>query len=412
MAERAVLMFAYHFPPENEIGGARPFRFYKYLSRMGYRVQVFTAAEQRVPAPPGVHWIPDPFTSGSRRSAGWQMERAVRKTLAPGAMGTRWAWRASAAARAFLSANSVGQATVFSTFPPLGAHLAGWRTATGAGLPWIADFRDPMVYEQDSWAGLNSPQRGFARWLEKRSDASADAIIMNTDTAAEHYSRRHPFCGSRIHLLWNGFDPEDRICPLPLPARAHRLISHVGELYHGRTVTPLLESIGRLIGTARLSAQAIRIQLVGPAERDAIPNPDFIEEATRQGWLDLSTEPIPKPAALRIAQTSDGLLLLQPHSAVQVPGKLFEYLQIGRPILAFVMPDSPCERILRQSGIPYRCVYTGSAPAEVDAVVASFLDSRLETFRPSAWFEEQFNAERQTQTLSGWIESSHGGVSG
>ena len=29
MSNPVVLLIVYHFPPDNEIGGARPFRFYK-----------------------------------------------------------------------------------------------------------------------------------------------------------------------------------------------------------------------------------------------------------------------------------------------------------------------------------------------------------------------------------------------
>jgi hypothetical protein len=32
MAERIIVMFAYHFPPENLIGAVPPYRFCKYLS--------------------------------------------------------------------------------------------------------------------------------------------------------------------------------------------------------------------------------------------------------------------------------------------------------------------------------------------------------------------------------------------
>ena len=39
-------MIAYHFPPAPEIGGMRPFRFRKYLERIGYRCHVVTASPQ------------------------------------------------------------------------------------------------------------------------------------------------------------------------------------------------------------------------------------------------------------------------------------------------------------------------------------------------------------------------------
>jgi hypothetical protein len=39
-----VLIVAYHYPPDPGIGGARPYRFAKYLKRMGYRIHVIAAS--------------------------------------------------------------------------------------------------------------------------------------------------------------------------------------------------------------------------------------------------------------------------------------------------------------------------------------------------------------------------------
>ena len=117
------------------------------------------------------------------------------------------------------------------------------------------------------------------------------------------------------------------------------------------------------------------------------------------------TERIPQREALRIARSSDGLLLLQPQSTTQVPGKLFEYLQIGRPILAFIQPASPSERLIAQSGVPYRCVYPGRTPEAIDDAVAEFFSLPSTAVVANAWFEEQFNAENQTRKLDAIIRS-------
>ena len=61
MTPDTVLMFAYHFPPENAIGGVRPFRFYKYLSRQGLKCHVITAAAGAADIAPGADSIPDLF---------------------------------------------------------------------------------------------------------------------------------------------------------------------------------------------------------------------------------------------------------------------------------------------------------------------------------------------------------------
>jgi len=179
--------------------------------------------------------------------------------------------------------------------------------------------------------------------------------------------------------------------------------SHLGELYHGRDTTLILESIARLISAKRLPRDGVRVRLIGPAQTECLPSPEFLDRAKCEGWLDLITERIPKIEARQVAQTSNALLLLQAGSADQVPAKLFEYLQIGRPILAFLQPNSSAERVLERSGVPYRCVYPGSTPEAVDHTVVDFFELPSSAVAPSPWFEEQFNAKHQTRILDSII---------
>src|SRR6202021_1123850 len=105
MTEHLVLIFAYHFPPENEIGGARPFRFSKYLSRLGYTCRVFTASEQTGRDDSNTEYVPDPFVTHSRHRPSWQLERAIRKVILPGEFGTQWSCYAANAARVYVRAH-------------------------------------------------------------------------------------------------------------------------------------------------------------------------------------------------------------------------------------------------------------------------------------------------------------------
>ena len=406
MTERLVLIFAYHYPPENAIGGARPFRFAKYLSRLSYTCRVFTAADQSGRDDPNVQYVPDPFVERPRNSLSWQLERAVRKFLLPGDVGVHWSYYAARAARAWIRTHPGAEVTVLSTFPPLGPHLAGWQLARRNGLAWIADCRDPLA---DDFADQHHTpsQRRFYRWMERAVAQRADAVIANTDAAQVRWLEKFPSLRDKFHLIWNGFDPEERIQPLPVASPDCKTLSHLGELYHGRNAAPILESIARLFVANRLPKGSVRVWLIGPAQAECLPPPEFIQSAQSEGWLDLATERIPQQDARQVAKTCDGFLLLQPGSADQVPAKIFEYLQIGRPILAFVQPNSPTERVLERSGVPYRCVYPGSTPEAVDNIVGDFFDLPTSTVAPSPWFEEHFNAERQTQVLDTIIRSVH-----
>ena len=274
MTEHLVLIFAYHFPPENTIGGVRPLRFSKYLSRLGYTCRVFTAADQTGRNDPNTVYVPDPFVTHSRRGVGWQLERTVRKVFLPGEVGMRWSYHASHAARAYIRAHPGVYVTIFSTFPPLGSHLAAWQMARGGKSRWIADFRDPMGNERLG-EPINPFQRTVDRWLEYSWVRSADALIANTDGAVVRWQKRFPSLNRKVHLIWNGFDPEERIAPLPASAGDCRVLSHVGELYAGRCATPILESIERLIATNRLPTGSVRVRLIGTGKLEHFRNRSF-----------------------------------------------------------------------------------------------------------------------------------------
>ena len=263
MTPDTVLMFAYHFPPENAIGGVRPFRFYKYLSRKGLKCHVITAADGAADIVPDAQTIPDPFLTGPRGNLGWQFERAIRKFAVPGVTGVRWAFAAGRAGQAFLRANPAARVVLFSTYPPLGPHLAAWRLAHLTKLPWVADFRDPIGDSQGEWQGMPRKSMLIADYLERRSMRDARAVVANTDGAAERLKKIYPASIDKIHLIWNGFDPEARLRPAPLSTSSRKLISYVGSLYGGRTAKPLIESTARLVDCGRIRPEAILLRLVG-----------------------------------------------------------------------------------------------------------------------------------------------------
>jgi hypothetical protein len=235
--------------------------------------------------------------------------------------------------------------------------------------------------------------------MERTFVQAADCIIANTDAAQARLQAKFPEKQDRIHLLWNGFDPEQRLNPAPLPARQQRVYSHIGELYEGRVITPVLLAIDRLIGAQKLSASQILIHLVGPIRGTSVPSPDFMTAAQQQGWLKVTPEQVPQAEAQRLMQTSDGLLLIQPHSTLQVPGKLFEYVQIGRPVFAYILPDTPIERILKQSKTPHVCAYASASDGSLEEALCAFFELDSTSVAPSDWFENGFNAQQHARQL-------------
>jgi hypothetical protein len=154
-----------------------------------------------------------------------------------------------------------------------------------------------------------------------------------------------------------------------------------------------------------LKKESILILQVGIVAQSEQPASEFLGAAFSEGWLEMR-ELVPAKEARSIALDSDGLLLIQPQSELQVPGKIFEYLRLGRPILAYVVQNSPTERILCQAGIPFECIFTDHAPDEVERRILRFLamlNGQLATYSP--WFAETFDASRQVKILDALIRS-------
>ena len=405
MPQDLLLIFAYHFPPENAIGALRPYRFYKYLSRLGYRCHVITASDVAQRPDLDAERVPDPFVENPRVGLGWQIERAIRKFLMPGVAGSQWSVQAYRVAQRFIDSNPGYRITVFSTFPPIGTHFAGYWLARQRRLPWIGDYRDPVA-NNSIHKDIGRFNQSVYRKLEGIFLRANDFAIANTDAAQTKLKQNYPNHAARIHLISNGFDPENRLSALPVARPGTKILAHVGELYGGRYVSPILESIERLTEGGRILPGQLLVHLTGPAIPGSIPDPAFMEKAVARGWLHFDPERIAQEAAHRIIQTADCLLLVQPQSVLQVPAKLYEYLQIGRPILAFVPPDSPVERILEKSGVPYCCVYPSATPSELDDSILEFLQLSSQEVKPSQWFEDEFNAQNHAAKVAQLIQKA------
>ena len=78
-------------------------------------------------------------------------------------------------------------------------------------------------------------------------------------------------------------------------------------------------------------------------------------------------------------QTADLLLLLIPRAVTaQVPGKLFEYLAVGRTILALAAADSEVARIVHQANAGF------TVPLEADEEILSLLARLYEMWQQGA----------------------------
>jgi len=384
---RNVLLLAYAYPPDNSAGAARPARFAKYLPNFGYRALVLTAAAQ--PNSESLGYVLDPRPRWLQRL--WRLIPEV---------GLAWIRPALDAAERMIS--ECGCDAVMSTFPPLAAHLVALRLKRRCGVRWVADFRDPLH-------GSPGRRRRLTRLadpvIERLIFRHADALVANTAAVAHLWRQRYPEARRKIFLIWNGFDPDDTVGPAPIPERGFKLLLHLGDLYPTRHPGPVLEAMDRLIRRGLLNPAELKVQLIGSQLEDT-GNPDafrpFIEARLAEFLPRVSTA-----EARRAMAEADYLLLLDLATPrpLQVPSKLFDYIRIGRPILAVTEKNSPTDRILARAAIPHTTIYWHDSPEERERKVLDFLNWPSAPQPPSEWFGRMFNGVTQARTLASILDS-------
>ena len=405
-----VLFIAYPYPPCPAVGAVRPGHFAKYLRRMGYNVKVITAFQ---PDPPSdeVVFVPNRQHIPNRRTFRGLSEMVLRKLFFPSDEAMLWTYDAAAAAGELIRRHV--HTVVFSTFPPLNSHMVAWKLKRTHGVRWIADFRDPLagsptreLTNSHIWWGpvLNSTVDPV---IQRGMFSAADVLIANTDTVAEKWRTEHRTLANKIVHISNGFDPESTPGAAPAPVRERRVMSHTGSIYSGRHPGPLLESMDRLIRNGKLDPKRFLLQLIGPIASDAIRDPELFTRLKDVGCVDATGAVLPHAQARQAMCEADYLLLLDviiSGGGQQLPSKVFEYIPIGRPILAITSRNSPADRLLANSGVPYACIYSDSGPEEADRAVLDVLSRPNTPVPPSEWFLTNFDAVHRTRALASLID--------
>ena len=328
------LLLVSHRPLEYGGGGALRWNYFReQLPRHGWEVEVVTArpnitanefaaepraaraAAARARVMGGVGRIARPVAHGF----GIQPEAAA-PSIAWSLTGRRAIRRAIDAAQPDV---------VVATGPPPAAMFAA--AAESHGTPLVVEFRD-------LWAGNPYYDAGgsLLRRLEERPLTSAAAIVAVTEGAKARLAELHPALAERIRVLPNGFDPrllEMRGAAAAAGAADTRVLElvHAGAIYGDRSLDALLRAIARPELGDRL-----RLTLIGPGS--APPGVQVLP-------------PMPADDALeRVDRADIALVIRTPGDDTAIPGKAYEALALGKPILALVSPDSELRRLLTALG--------------------------------------------------------------
>jgi glycosyltransferase involved in cell wall biosynthesis len=281
----------------------------------------------------------------------------------------RWAnWWPSAVLLGLWLIRRYRAEAIWSTFPIMTSHCIAYTLSRLTGIPWIADFRDPVA---TAVAHKDPITIGTQMKWERRVVSRASRSVFTTPGAMQWCAERYPAFQHRLAVIENGYD-ESKFADLPRPSPATErpiVLLHSGLLYpEGRNPIPLFTAIASLKLSGIVSADDLQVIL-----RASGCEASYGQEIERLDIDDIVTlaPPIPNRSALEEQAKADALLLLQGSEFNrQVPAKLYEYLRVGHPIFALVDSKGDTAQVLRQTG--------GAEFAPVDD--AEMIEESLVTF--------------------------------
>jgi glycosyltransferase involved in cell wall biosynthesis len=405
---KRLLMIAYHFPPmAGSSGVQRCLRFAQHLPEFGWEPLILTAHRRAYEQVAADLEAELPAALVVRRAQAFDAARHFSlRGRYPGALACpdRWSsWRFDGVRTGMSMIKQMRPDALWSTYPIATAHVIGAELARRSGLPWIADFRDPMA--QPGYPADPRVRRAFIE-IEERVATGATAWSFTSPTAARTYATRYPHAASRMTLIENGYDESsfsgiESAAHEPLNGGAFTLL-HSGIVYPvERDPTQLFAALGILRRTEPALMQRLRVRFRGAQHEDMLKH-----QAARHGvaeHVELHA-PIAYREALVEMVRADGLLVLQASNCnEQIPAKLYEYLRCGRPVLGLTDPSGDTAVALRNAGLD--TIAPLDDAVSIAAVIKKLMSAEASNQLPSSAAVRAASRRGRSATLAALLDS-------
>jgi hypothetical protein len=210
-------------------------------------------------------------------------------------------------------------------------------------LKWFSDFRDPWVdinYHHQLKLTKNAQKQHMR--LEKNVLNNADHIIVTSTQTKLLFSNK---TSQPISVVTNGFDDASTS---EVKMDLNFTLTHIGFLSSQRNPAILWDVLSELIHELTDFKEKLRLVLVGTVSVDVI---NAIKTSGLAPYLDI-IKTVSHFDAVKCQRKSQVLLLLEANTKAAtyiIPGKLFEYVNAQRPIIAIGPQLSDIQSILKET---------------------------------------------------------------
>ena len=356
----SILIVSAHFPPSPSIGGKRPHKIARVLADAGWDTTVLTIGEsakvehhasiagnfvvareapvlpkrffrrfQTSPAPPLIGTESEAGTPALRkRRAAAILKKAASRGLSRIQGIDEWAWWNRSMGRTLKHAHFD---VVFVTIPPFSIALGALRLSKRFDAKFVLDYRDPWtdLPDKEHYRRIHGRDMTnvFARMEARCLDAAR--LVFTVSPAIERMleKRRSDLPVKTVPQGYTGVISEEN--------SVEDFFLYAGSLAYGRSLSEVLAA---LVELNRGNSRRVTLKYCGD-------HPNFAsEQAKAVGALDVleNLGSLGQSEVDALACRSLGsFVIVSPHFEYAYPGKVFDLVNSGRPIL--VISREPCE---------------------------------------------------------------------
>jgi len=255
-------------------------------------------------------------------------------------------WQPAAIRRAEEIYQQEGFDAIYASGWPWTSFLIAAEVSRRTGRPYVLDYRDLWKPSGVEWDRHSLLQKWLNPHLERKVLRTASAVVSTTPSFVQVLEKRGG--KGKAICITNGFDPDDFAhAPAPDPVdRDHFVrVVNTGVWRPGYGPDDLYRAVGQLKETGSKCLRRLKVTMAGfpPGRAQEYGIDEFIEELG----------PVPHGQAIDLMMHANALYLPVSqgfYEKASIPGKLFEYIGSGRPILASVTPDSEVAAVLASVG--------------------------------------------------------------
>jgi glycosyltransferase involved in cell wall biosynthesis len=334
---------------ENSMGAVRLRRIIRALLKKGWTIYCISPGAGTAPdlTDPNLHVCAFPFTrSISADDRPWnKLKFRLLFPISAFAVSAYWIAR-HRVRRVFCSIPGIESLAI-------GAVL---KTLLGRAIHLTMEIRDPfsrnLIFEQRNLKGRL--RRQLENFLTRRPDSAIFLTDAIEQIYLEHFGKQSKWI-NHATVITNGFDPEEFRGFSRHPSDRLR-VTHIGSFYGSRNPMQFLRVLADYVHEVK-TLPPVEICFVGRTLGNALAGEirNQIEACGLETIVRLRDE-VSHREALQLMFESDVNLLITHTSGSDyaIPGKLFEYMGAGRPILA-VTSDRLVTTLIQQHRLGWVC---------------------------------------------------------